>query len=106
MNDTALSKIFKALSNEQRLRIFRQLCEWQDAKAAKQTADACCGVEKGFTRTCCSSELSPSTVSHHFKELQSAGLITAERTGQSFVCTVNVETLDAVRSFLKVAPRK
>ena len=106
MNDASLAKIFKALSNEQRLRIFRMLCGWQDAKAQRRNGDGCCGVEKGFTRACCSSELSPSTISHHFKELQSAGLITAERTGQSFVCTVNLETLDAVRDFLKVAPRK
>ena len=106
MNDVALAKVFKALSNEQRLRIFRQLCEWQDAKAAKQTGSECCGVEKGFTRTCCSCELSPSTISHHFKELQSAGLIDSERTGQSFICTVNLGTLAAVRSFLKVTPRK
>jgi ArsR family transcriptional regulator len=106
MNDAALAKIFKALSNEPRLRIFRLLCGWQDAQAAKRAGEECCGVEKGFTRACCSSELSPSTISHHFKELQGAGLITVERTGQSFVCTVKGEALDAVRDFLKVAPRK
>ena len=106
MKDKNLAKIFKALANEQRLRIFRQLCEWQNAQASASPGEARSGVEKCFTRTCCSLPLSPSTISHHFKELQSAGLITVERTGQSFICTVQAETLQAARTFLKVAPRK
>lgn len=106
MDEPKLARIFKALSNEQRLKIFRMLCGWQDANRKQLRADECCGVDRGFSRACCSVNLSPSTVSHHFKELQHAGLITVERTGQSFVCTVNPDALDAVREFLQIAPKK
>ena len=50
-------------------------------------------------RTCCSIALSPSTVSHHFKELQNAGLITTSRNGQTFLCTVNADALAAIAEF-------
>jgi len=99
MEDTQLAKIFKALSNEQRLRIFRMLCEWQLKSASGQVVDPCSGVERCFTRTCCSIPLSPSTISHHFKELQNAGLITTSRNGQTFLCTVNQEALAAIATF-------
>lgn len=106
MNDSKLARIFKALSNEQRLKIFRKLCEWQAAGDKEQPAAECCGVDRGFSRACCCVRVSPSTVSHHFKELQQAGLITVERTGQSFVCTVDSATVEALREFLKIAPAK
>jgi ArsR family transcriptional regulator, arsenate/arsenite/antimonite-responsive transcriptional repressor len=99
MKDAQLAKIFKALSNEQRLRIFRMLCEWQAKSATGQIEDPCAGVERCFTRTCCSIALSPSTVSHHFKELQNAGLITTSRNGQTFLCTVNADALAAIAEF-------
>lgn len=104
MNDESLAKIFKALSNEQRLRIFRMLCEWQGAGDADRLEEGCCGVAKGFTRACCSLDLSRSTISHHFKELQAAGLISLKRSGQSSVCAVNPEAIEAIRHFLQQLP--
>jgi len=104
MKEHDLAKIFKALSNEQRLRIFRMLCEWQDAGESERLEEVCCGVEKGFTRACCSISLSRSTISHHFKELQAAGLITVTRSGQSFVCAINPEAVEAIRCFLQQLP--
>jgi len=46
-------------------------------------------------------DLSRSTISHHFKELQSAGLITCEREGQNFRCRVNQGVIDEIKAFLK-----
>ncbi len=103
MKEVKLARIFKALSNEQRLKIFRLLCEWQAANRQPAAADECCGVDRCFSRACSSVNVSPSTVSHHFKELQQAGLITLERSGQSYVCTVNPDAVKAVRDFLQVA---
>ena len=100
MDDEALVKIFKALSNEQRLRIFRLLCAWQEARGSAEIEDPGAGVEKCFTRACCSISLSRSTISHHFKELQNAGLISLKRNGQVMTCTVRREAIDAVQSFL------
>jgi ArsR family transcriptional regulator len=44
--------------------------------------------------------LSKSTISHHFKELQNAGLISYTRNGQSFFCRINKEAIEAIRNFL------
>jgi len=104
-------KIFKALSNEQRLNIFLMIhkgcCSAQDkgASQARIKNKACCPVagflEKAFTKVCECMKLSRSTVSHHFKELQNAGLITCERDGQMYRCRVNEEAVNAIKDFLK-----
>lgn len=67
--------------------------------------EPCCasegGLEKAFTKICDSVKLSRSTVSHHFKELQSAGLIVCEREGQLYRCKVNNEVIDSIKKFLE-----
>ena len=104
MKDEALAKIFKALANEQRLRIFRLLCSWQAKNGSGEIVDPGAGVEKCFTRACCSISLSRSTISHHFKELQNAGLISLKRQGQVMTCTVQTEAVEAMRGFLLNCP--
>ncbi|MDP4094890.1 MAG: helix-turn-helix transcriptional regulator [Bacillota bacterium] len=101
METTQLSKIFKALSSEQRLKIFIQLYEWYKSEGGDAEYPCCEGVEKCFTKACCLLDLSRSTISHHFKELQNAGLISYTRKGQSFLCKVNMETVEVIRNFLK-----
>ncbi|EPR13500.1 ArsR/SmtB family transcription factor [Ruminiclostridium papyrosolvens] len=59
------------------------------------------GIEKCFTKACCCMNLSRSTISHHFKELQNAGLITYTRKGQSFMCKINKEAILSIQNFLK-----
>ncbi len=103
MNNIDLVKIFKALSSEQRLNIFKMLYEWNQT-ISEGTADCLCleeGVEKCFTKTCDCMDLSKSTISHHFKELENAGLINCTRIGQSSVCKINMEAVQAIRDFLK-----
>jgi len=106
------AKIFKALSNEQRLKIFIMLykncCMPEGTKVTSEfriKGESCCGIEggleKAFTRICDSMDLSRSTISHHFKELQNAGLITCERDGQLFRCRVNREVIEDIKSFLE-----
>ena len=102
-NTQNLALIFKALSNEQRLGLFLRICSWCDAMLkGKKGAFSCCGpeIEGAFTQACDCMELSPSTISHHFKELQNAGLITCTRVGQTFNCKVNRDALEAVKAFL------
>jgi ArsR family transcriptional regulator len=101
------AKIFKALSNEQRLNIFMMIywnCCGMEGKIPLDKT-SCCGVkgsiEKAFTKVCDCMKLSRSTISHHFKELQSAGLITCEREGQTYRCTVNKKTVAEIKKFLK-----
>ncbi|XEC94755.1 ArsR/SmtB family transcription factor [Paenibacillus tarimensis] len=96
MKTIDLSKIFKALSSEQRLNLFLMLYEWRGTDCSFTE-----GMEKCFTKACCSMDLSRSTISHHFKELQNAGLIQCTRSGQSSVCQINMEAVQAIRDFLK-----
>jgi ArsR family transcriptional regulator len=106
------TKIFKALSNEQRLKIFmmlyRNCCAVEGSRVGAEfriKGEACCavegGLEKAFTKICDCMDLSRSTISHHFKELQSAGLIVCEREGQSYRCRINKEVVDSIKNFLE-----
>ena len=104
MEQLNLVKIFKALSNEQRLRLFKMLYEGFDvelAKGPKEKRHCCQIIEKAFTLAAERLPLSRSTLSHHFKELQNAGLIFCTRKGQAFECQVNAEAVELVRQFLK-----
>lgn len=101
MELSELSKIFKALSNEQRLILFQKICDWQDIDMSGQAVDEENeGVEKAFTKACGCMKISRSTISHHIKELQNAGLITCTRIGQKYSCKVNEETLAKIRDFI------
>ncbi len=97
------ARIFKALSSEQRLKIFVEIVEQTQKKANQKSADGStgCAMEKAFTKMCKTLSLSPSTVSHHFKELESAGLINCERSGQMYLCSVSEDAVEAIRAFLK-----
>lgn len=92
MKLTKQTAIFKALASEQRLRLFLMIME------------NCCGkvdgYEKAFTDACECLPIGRSTVSHHLKELQKAGLITCEREGQSMRCRVNKRALELIRKVL------
>jgi len=89
------ARIFKALGCEQRLEVLRLLKQWGGM-------DACCeGVQKAFTKASEELRISRSTLSHHFKELENAGLITCERNGQAMTCRISEEALAEVQSFLK-----
>jgi len=103
-----MARIFKALGNEQRLKLFLMVHQMGtggspvEQSAANRASGACCEpVKKAFSAACSCLGLAPSTISHHFKALQDAGLITCTRDGQAFLCQVNEEALDAVRGFLK-----
>ncbi|MEW6601079.1 MAG: metalloregulator ArsR/SmtB family transcription factor [Nitrospirota bacterium] len=106
------SKIFKALSNEQRLKIFmiiyKNCCATEGtvigAEFKIDDESTCCvkgSLEKAFTKICDCMNLSRSTISHHFKELQSAGLIICEREGQTYRCKINEEVVNSIKEFLK-----
>ena len=94
--ERGLAEIFKALSNEHRLRIYVRLIQCCPAGTR-------CQVEGRFTR--CVSELGkdlgivPSTLSHHMKELRRVGLIGTERRGQKIECWVDTKVLAQLSEF-------
>lgn len=90
-----MARVFKALSNEQRLNLFKMIFYWEKT----MDENMCCGVEKAFTKACDCMNLSKSTISHHLKELQNANLLVCERKGQKISCQVNKELLKEIKVF-------
>ena len=94
MEYDSLARKLKALACEQRLRLIFLLKEWEGI-------DECCdGVRKAFTMASEELEIGRSTLSHHFRELENAGLIDCRRHGQAMECKVNEDALDEIRIFL------
>ena len=78
--------IAKALGDRRRYEILRRLGERQDALAC------------GAVRDCMS--INPATLSHHMKELESAGLVDVVRAGKFANLTLQRETLQAYLDYL------
>jgi len=95
MELTELSKVLKALSCEQRFMLYKLLVEWEGFET-----DECCGVLKAFTKASEQMKISKSTISHHFKELENAGLISCKKEGQSVTCRVNRDLIEKVKAML------
>ena len=87
MNEKHAIPAFAALSQETRLRIVRLLVK---AGAAGMAAGAIASAVKA----------SASTVSFHLKDLEHAGLTTAERKGRTIIYSANYATLTALVTFL------
>ena len=90
-----MAKVYKALSSEQRLKLFRLIYYWNKAIPKNE----CCGVQKAFTRACDNMNLSRSTISHHLKELQNAGLIICNKEGQSMNCSINFGLVEQMKIY-------
>ncbi len=97
-----LANIFKALANEQRLKLFILIYKCCNDREKQADGALSCerGIRKAFTMACEHLNVSRSTVSHHLKELQNAGLVTCKREGQSFYCEVNKAAVKAIQDFL------
>jgi ArsR family transcriptional regulator len=98
-NAARFAEMFKALSNPHRLKIFLRLASCcPPAPAGKipllsEEACACVG-ELGKDLG-----IVASTVSHHIKELQRAGLIFMKRSGKTVQCRVEPKVLDELSGF-------
>lgn len=90
------AKQFKALSNPHRLALFQRL-------ATCCPPGTLCMVDEA-ARYCVSQlgegvDIAPSTLSHHLKELNRAGLIQMARKGKQVECWVEPQILDQLASF-------
>jgi ArsR family transcriptional regulator len=91
-------KIFKALSNESRLEILKSLYRegiTGTLEGREPSAEKCSCVGDIVERF----NLAPSTISHHIKELATAGLVKVERNGQFIRVLPNPEALEAISAF-------
>ena len=96
IHEQALAEMFKALGNPHRLSVFERLsrcCEPGTACNLEVAKRFCVGDLGGDL------EIAPSTLSHHLKELNRAGLIQMERVGKSIMCWVEIETLNSLAAF-------
>lgn len=92
----ALPEIFKALGNPHRLRVFRRLmsCCPPGTRCKVDTAMSFNVGELGEDL-----DIAPSTLSHHLKELNRAGLVSMERQGRHIQCRVDPDVLQQLVSF-------
>ncbi|MDH5388417.1 MAG: metalloregulator ArsR/SmtB family transcription factor [Gammaproteobacteria bacterium] len=92
--------IFKALSNPHRLQIFNILTGCCEPGSLCSTDDV---------MSCCVGDLdtqlniASSTLSHHLKELNRAGLIEMQREGKQVFCSINPSTLAEVMNLFSTA---
>ncbi len=84
MDTKKLAKIFKALSNPNRLELYLKI-----AKTHEQRFDA--GCECFVSEIIDSLKIGAPTISHHIKELANAELIITEKRGKFLICRVNDE---------------
>ncbi len=96
-NITGLSKIFKALSDKNRVKILSFIYE----KECKCESNQC-----EYRNETCIKELSKllnitiPTISHHIKELINANLITTKKEGRWVYCKINKKALEKACIFL------
>ena len=95
-----LAEAFKALSNPNRLQIFQRLltCCSPGTVCSADTVSGFCVGELGEDLA-----VAPSTLSHHIKELQRAGLIKTLRKGKNIECFVDVDTVRELMEFFAVS---
>ena len=87
-----LARMFRALGNPHRLRLFMNLLEESKLDLAKGRIHDCFLV-----KLLAGIDLGPATVSHHVKELNDAGLIQTEREGKQLTCSVDPKGLAELR---------
>lgn len=90
--------MFKALSNPHRLALFRRLstcCPPGTACPAEEAVRHSVGeLGEGL-------EIAASTLSHHLKELNRAGLVQMQRSGKTVECWVDATVLDELSAFFQ-----
>jgi ArsR family transcriptional regulator len=87
-----LSQVFRALSDPNRLAIYRLIREREHGSVAE--------LERSISVLAREFDLSLSTVSHHVKELRQAGLIRCVKHGQTVYCDADPDALEAIEGFL------
>ncbi len=106
MTQDELVKVFKALANENRLKIL-------EAIKSNQAQCSCCPEDIGLINSdeaegaiCCVDEIvgqfemAQSTISQHLKELYNAGLLVRHKKAQWVYYTINRERLDELSGYL------
>ncbi len=93
MNSKELAKIFKALSNENRLEIYKEIAKQENIDYEQK-----CECSISDILSCL--KIGAPTISHHLKELANANLITTQKNGKFLLAHINKDTLEKIRGFI------
>ena len=93
MNSKELAKIFKALSNENRLEIYKEIAKQENIDYEKK-----CECSISEILSCL--KIGAPTISHHLKELSNANLITTKKNGKFLIAQINKNTSEEIRNFI------
>lgn len=99
MDTKKMAKVFKALSNPNRLELYLQIVKAQETSYET-------GCECFISDIAKSLNIGAPTISHHLKELTNAELIFTERKGKFVVARVNEEMVNEVNELLKLHGKK
>ena len=99
MDTKKMAKVFKALSNPNRLELYLKIVENQETSYET-------GCECLISDIAKSLNIGAPTISHHLKELANAELIFTERRGKYVVARVNEEMVNEVNELLKLNQEK
>lgn len=83
------AKIFKALSNPNRLELYLKITERRESEFEAPCECFLVDIMNSFN-------IGAPTISHHIKELVNAGLIETEKKGKLLICRVNEDIIDEV----------
>jgi len=95
MESKELAKIFKALSNENRLEIYKEIAKQENIDYEQK-----CECSISDILSCL--KIGAPTISHHLKELANANLITTEKNGKFLIAHINKNTLETIKSFIEL----
>jgi DNA-binding transcriptional ArsR family regulator len=97
----AMAARLKALGHPQRLRLYELIrSDRYCCYVAGDEEEGRVGLGSPVGDLAQEFKLAPSTVSHHLKELRTAGLIEVERRGTFLFCRALEEPIDAIVRFL------
>lgn len=99
METKKLAKIFKALSNPNRLELYLKIAQTHEKRFDT-------GCECFVSEIIDSLKIGAPTISHHIKELANAELIITEKRGKFLICRINDELVqDLCRTMSLCKPK-
>jgi len=89
-----MSKVFRALSNKNRLQLFLNLLDESRLDLAKGRTHDC------FLASIINNlRIGAPSISHHVRELESAGLIETTKEGKQLVCSIRPDAMEEIATF-------